>query len=61
MSIQAYTYAIECEDSSSRQALIKRTLLYIELKEFDLALVDIETVLAQDNCDSEALYIKGFI
>ncbi|CAD8173712.1 unnamed protein product [Paramecium octaurelia] len=60
-SVQACTQAIECEDSSFRQALVKRTLLYIDLKEYDLALLDIEAVLEEDHCDSEALYIKGFI
>lgn len=35
--------------------------MYIELKEYDLALQDIEVVLEEDNCDSEALYIKGFV
>ncbi|CAD8212992.1 unnamed protein product [Paramecium pentaurelia] len=61
LSVQACTQAIECQDSSFRQALIKRTLLYIDLKEYDLALQDIQAVLEEDYCDSEALYIKGFI
>lgn len=58
---ECYSAAILHEDSMKRQALIKRTLLYIEMKAYDLALEDIEALLEIDATDSEAYYFRGFV
>ncbi|CAD8189737.1 unnamed protein product [Paramecium pentaurelia] len=61
MSIQAYTQGIKLEDQFKRSALIKRTLLYLEQKDYESAMKDISQVIEINDQDSDALYLKGFI
>jgi hypothetical protein len=43
-------------------ALIKRAIIYIELKKYSLALDDINSLLeSEESLSSEALYFKGLI
>ncbi|CAK93981.1 unnamed protein product (macronuclear) [Paramecium tetraurelia] len=61
MSLLAYGQAIQLEDQFKRSALIKRTLLYLDQKDYVSALADISKAIEIDNQDSDALYLKGFL
>ncbi|KAM3146723.1 hypothetical protein pb186bvf_001253 [Paramecium bursaria] len=60
-SIESYNKAVECEDGQQKTALLKRSLLFIELKEYQKAMDDINILVELSPQDSSALYLRGFV
>ncbi len=56
-----YTKAMECENFVQSAALLKRAISYIENKDLDEAMNDLNEVLEQDPINSEAFYFKGLL
>lgn len=60
-AINCYSEAMSKEISVLNVALLKRAIAYIELKNYDEALDDLQALISNDPLNSEAFYFKGFI
>jgi len=58
-AIEMYTLSLAKEEVTPKTVILKRAIAYTCAEQYDKALHDLETILAEDPCNSEAFYFKG--